>query len=103
MSVFVQIPGVTGGATEQNHTGWIQVDSLQFGVGRCAVHRLGHVDFADVRLSGFARGRMAERVVQRASDPKLQRVDLDPTRMVRSVAPPVTPGICTNTDIVYSP
>ncbi len=25
---------------------------------------------------------MAERVIQRASDPKLQRVDLDPTRMV---------------------
>jgi len=42
MSVFVQIPGITGGATEKNHTGWIQVDSMQFGVGRSLNKPLGH-------------------------------------------------------------
>jgi type VI secretion system secreted protein Hcp len=42
MSVFVQIPSITGGATEKNHTGWIQVDSLQFGVGRSLNNPLGH-------------------------------------------------------------
>jgi type VI secretion system secreted protein Hcp len=42
MSVYVQIPNITGGATEQNHTGWIQVDSLQFGVGRALNNPLGH-------------------------------------------------------------
>jgi len=42
MSVYVQIPAITGGATETNHTGWIQVDSLQFGVGRALNNPLGH-------------------------------------------------------------
>lgn len=42
MAVFVQIPGITGGATETNHVGWIKVDSLQFGVGRSLNNPLGH-------------------------------------------------------------
>jgi type VI secretion system secreted protein Hcp len=42
MSVYVQIPAVTGGATETNHVGWIQVDSLQFGIGRALNNPLGH-------------------------------------------------------------
>ena len=42
MAVYVQIPNVTGGATEQNHTGWIQMDSLQFGVARSLNNPLGH-------------------------------------------------------------
>src|ERR1700722_2884859 len=42
MAVYVQIPNVTGGATEQNHTGWIQMDSLQFGVARALNNPLGH-------------------------------------------------------------
>jgi type VI secretion system secreted protein Hcp len=42
MAVYVQIPSVTGGATEDNHVGWIQVDSLQFGVGRALNNPLGH-------------------------------------------------------------
>jgi type VI secretion system secreted protein Hcp len=42
MAVYVQIPNITGGATEQNHTGWIQMDSLQFGVARALNNPLGH-------------------------------------------------------------
>jgi type VI secretion system secreted protein Hcp len=42
MSVYLQIPDITGGVTEENHTGWVQVDSLQFGVGRNLNNPLGH-------------------------------------------------------------
>jgi type VI secretion system secreted protein Hcp len=34
MAVFLQIPGIKGGATEKNHEGWVKVDSLSFGVSR---------------------------------------------------------------------
>lgn len=34
MSVFLYIPDIKGGATEENHKEWVRVDSIQFGVGR---------------------------------------------------------------------
>ena len=34
MAVYLKIPGIDGGATEQNHKQWIRLDSMQFGVGR---------------------------------------------------------------------
>jgi type VI secretion system secreted protein Hcp len=34
MAIFLEYEGVTGSATEQNHKGWIQVDSMQWGCGR---------------------------------------------------------------------
>lgn len=41
MAVFVNIPGIKGGATEKNHKDWIKVESLQFGVGRSLNNPLG--------------------------------------------------------------
>jgi len=32
--VYLKIPGINGGATEDNHKQWIALDSMQFGVGR---------------------------------------------------------------------
>jgi type VI secretion system secreted protein Hcp len=34
MPIYMKIDGITGSATEQNHTGWIEVHSKQYGVGR---------------------------------------------------------------------
>jgi type VI secretion system secreted protein Hcp len=34
VAVFVNVPGINGGATEQNHKQWIPVDSMTFGVNR---------------------------------------------------------------------
>jgi type VI secretion system secreted protein Hcp len=41
MAVYLNIPGVKGGATEKNHEGWLKVDSLQFGVGRAISSPVG--------------------------------------------------------------
>src|SRR5271165_570142 len=83
MSVYVQIPGVTGGATETNHVGWIPVDSLQFGVGRALNNPLGHatsreagqpnvsevhvtksMDSASIELFGWSVSSFATKKVQ---------------------------------------
>lgn len=34
MSIFLQVPGVTGDSSDKNHSGWIDVDSMQWGSGR---------------------------------------------------------------------
>jgi type VI secretion system secreted protein Hcp len=34
MAVFLKVPGIDGGVTEQDHETWIRLDSMQFGVGR---------------------------------------------------------------------
>jgi type VI secretion system secreted protein Hcp len=34
MSIYLQVEGVTGDVEEAGHTGWIQLNSFQWGVGR---------------------------------------------------------------------
>jgi type VI secretion system secreted protein Hcp len=34
MAIYMQFEGIDGGVTAEGHDGWIEMDSLQWGVGR---------------------------------------------------------------------
>ena len=41
MAIYMEIEGIEGNVTEQGHAGQIEVDSLQFGVGRAISSAIG--------------------------------------------------------------
>ena len=50
MSIFLNVPGVSGGATEQAHVGWIPVQSSTFNVSRSVSMNTGHTQGREAAL-----------------------------------------------------
>jgi len=41
MAIYMEIEGITGNVTEEGHADWIEVDSLQWGIGRAISSEIG--------------------------------------------------------------
>jgi type VI secretion system secreted protein Hcp len=54
VSVYLNVPNINGGATEQNHKKWIPVQSMTFGVNRNVSMNTGHATGREAALPNIS-------------------------------------------------
>jgi type VI secretion system secreted protein Hcp len=54
MAVYLFIPGIDGGATEENHKKWIPLESMTFGVSRNVSMNTGHATGREAALPNLS-------------------------------------------------
>ena len=53
MSIFMKMTDIKGDVTEKNHRGWIELTSVDFGVGRPLKQRVGRMSDRESSLPSF--------------------------------------------------